>query len=154
MTDTIVVLGASGDLACKKIYPTLWALFRHKALPPGSRIFGYARSQLSVSKIREKCADTVFAKKGQEELLEQFWSVNHYVAGSYDKKTDFEILNQEMAAHEGKEANRMFYLSLPPTVFKSATTMLKVCPEQVLEANTVITVGGMHVSQWLDKSYC
>ena len=28
-----VVFGASGDLATKKIYPTLWALFRDNLLP-------------------------------------------------------------------------------------------------------------------------
>ena len=30
---TFVVMGASGDLARKKIYPTLWALFRDKLIP-------------------------------------------------------------------------------------------------------------------------
>ena len=142
---SIVVLGASGDLACKKIYPTLWALFRHKSLPAGCQVFGYARSQLSVAKIREKCADTVFAKKGQEKLLEEFWSVNHYIAGSYDQNKDFERLNQEMAAREGKVANRMFYLSLPPSVFKTATTMLKVRQIMTEEGNAGV-VGGVHVS--------
>ena len=29
----LVVLGASGDLAKKKIYPTLWALFRDSLMP-------------------------------------------------------------------------------------------------------------------------
>ena len=33
MGHTFVVMGASGDLARKKIYPTLWALFRDKLIP-------------------------------------------------------------------------------------------------------------------------
>ena len=122
----VVVLGASGDLASKKIYPTLWALYRDKAIPEGCQIFGYARSKLTVAKLRETCAGTVKAKKGEEEVLEQFWAANHYIAGSYDDKKDFELLNQEMAAIENATANRMFYLSLPPSVFKPVTTMLKV----------------------------
>ena len=32
-SNVFVVFGASGDLAKKKIYPTLWALFRDKLLP-------------------------------------------------------------------------------------------------------------------------
>jgi glucose-6-phosphate 1-dehydrogenase len=32
-----VVLGASGDLAKKKIYPVLWALFRDNLLPSNTR---------------------------------------------------------------------------------------------------------------------
>ena len=33
-THVFVVFGASGDLAKKKIYPTLWALFRDGLMPP------------------------------------------------------------------------------------------------------------------------
>ena len=50
-----VVFGASGDLAKKKIYPTLWALFKDNLLPKESRIVGYARSKLTVDEIRKKC---------------------------------------------------------------------------------------------------
>jgi glucose-6-phosphate 1-dehydrogenase len=63
----VVVFGASGDLATKKIYPTLWALFRDHALPEGCQIFGYARSQLSVAKLSEKCSGTVRAERGEED---------------------------------------------------------------------------------------
>ena len=51
----LVVFGASGDLAKKKIYPTLWALFKERLLPKQTRIVGYARSKLSVEEIRGKC---------------------------------------------------------------------------------------------------
>jgi hypothetical protein len=40
---TFVVLGASGDLAKKKIYPVLWALFRDNLLPENTKFVGYAR---------------------------------------------------------------------------------------------------------------
>merc|ERR1712241_389469 len=93
-----VVFGASGDLAKKKIYPTLWALFRDKLLPKGTKIFGYARSKMTVAQLREKCVGTVKAKEGEEELLNQFWAANSYVAGSYDTKRDFELLAQEMGS--------------------------------------------------------
>merc|ERR1712110_1046138 len=124
-THVFVVFGASGDLAKKKIYPTLWALFRDGLMPPGTQIFGYARSKMTVAQMRERCAGTVKAKEGEEELLEQFWNNNHYVAGSYDTQRDFEMLNQEMVAVEKGHANRLFYLALPPSVFKPVTSMLK-----------------------------
>ena len=54
-TYVFVVFGASGDLAKKKIYPTLWALYRDKLLPDKTTIVGYARSKISVKDIREKC---------------------------------------------------------------------------------------------------
>ena len=81
---------------------------------------------MTVSQLREKCVGTVKAKEGEEDLLEQFWTTNHYVAGSYDTQRDFELLNQEMAAVEKGQANRLFYLALPPSVFKPVSSMLKV----------------------------
>ena len=50
-----VVFGASGDLAKKKIYPTLWSLFKEKLMPNDTQIVGYARSKISVDEIRQKC---------------------------------------------------------------------------------------------------
>ena len=50
-----VVFGASGDLAEKKIYPMLWMLYKQKLLPDNTTIVGYARSDLTVDAIREKC---------------------------------------------------------------------------------------------------
>ena len=44
------VLGASGDLAKKKIYPTLWALYRDKLVPDRTYFLGYARSSLDIAK--------------------------------------------------------------------------------------------------------
>ena len=78
---------------------------------------------MTVSQLKEKCAGTVKAKEGEEDLLEKFWATNHYVAGSYD--------TQEMAAVEKGQANRLFYLALPPSVFKPVTSMLKVKTVQV-----------------------
>ena len=67
---------------------------------------------MTVSQLREKCVGTVKAKEGEEDLLEQFWTANHYVAGSNDMR-DFKLLNQEMVAVEKGHANRLFYLALP-----------------------------------------
>jgi len=44
-----------GDLASKKIYPTLWWLYRDGLLPDKTFFIGYARSKLTVDNIREKC---------------------------------------------------------------------------------------------------
>jgi len=124
-SNVFVVFGASGDLAKKKIYPTLWALYRDNLLPKDAKIFGYARSKMTVAQLREKCVGTVKAKEGEEEMLEAFWKSNYYVAGSYDTKRDFELLSQEMTAVEKGANNRLFYLALPPSVFKPVTSMIK-----------------------------
>ncbi len=49
---TIVVIGASGDLAKKKTFPALYELHLAGLLPRGTTIAGYARSKLSNEKFR------------------------------------------------------------------------------------------------------
>ncbi len=53
-THVFVVMGASGDLAKKKIYPTLWFLHRDGLIPEDTIFVGYARSELTVEVNREK----------------------------------------------------------------------------------------------------
>ena len=60
--------------------------------------------------------------------MEEFWAINSYVAGSYDYAEDFKNLVKQMAEKEKDCANRLFYLALPPSVFKPITSMIKVQP--------------------------
>lgn len=121
-----VVFGASGDLARKKIYPTLWWLFRDNLLPVKTVFIGYARSQLTTAQLREKCNQYMKVQDNEMERYEDFWKLNQYVAGDYDKRRDFELLNQEIAKFETEaHANRLFYLALPPSVFQSVTVHIR-----------------------------
>ncbi|MCL4159092.1 UNVERIFIED_CONTAM: hypothetical protein GTU68_000370, partial [Idotea baltica] len=108
-----IVMGASGDLAKKKIYPTLWWLFRDKLLPQSTLFVGYARSQLSVDDLRQKSSPWMKVKDEEQERLQEFWGLNHYVKGSYDTRRDFELLEQELSKLGNGRANRIFYLALP-----------------------------------------
>ncbi|XP_008469502.1 glucose-6-phosphate 1-dehydrogenase isoform X1 [Diaphorina citri] len=122
-----VTFGASGDLAKKKIYPTLWWLFRDNLLPSNTIFYGYARSKITVDKIRESCEKFMQVKPGQEQRYEDFWKKNHYFSGSYDTRKDFELLHQELLGHEKTNgaANRLFYLALPPSVFENVTVHIR-----------------------------
>ncbi|XP_049953438.1 glucose-6-phosphate 1-dehydrogenase isoform X1 [Schistocerca serialis cubense] len=121
-----VTLGASGDLAKKKIYPTLWWLYRDNLLPPNTRFYGYARSKISLQELQKKCEPYMKVKEGEKEKYEEFWAHNKYIAGSYDSRRDFELLNQElMTCENGTSANRLFYLALPPSVFEDVTVHIR-----------------------------
>lgn len=122
-----VVMGASGDLAKKKIYPTLWWLYRDRLLPEQTMFVGYARSALTVPQLKEKCSPYMKVKADEQERYEEFWKKNYYVKGSYDTRRDFELLNQEMTKVGTESANRIFYLALPPSVFTVVTANIKSC---------------------------
>ncbi|XP_077460626.1 glucose-6-phosphate 1-dehydrogenase isoform X1 [Stigmatopora argus] len=121
-----IIMGASGDLAKKKIYPTLWWLFRDGLLPEKTFFIGFARSDLTVDDIRTSCMPYLKATDSEADRLSVFFSRNSYVCGTYADGDSFNNLNKEiLTLPEGSEANRLFYLALPPTVYHNVTKNIK-----------------------------
>eukprot|EP00055_Hartaetosiga_balthica_P015184 m.88040 g.88040 ORF g.88040 m.88040 type:complete len:506 (-) comp8799_c1_seq1:1535-3052(-) len=125
----IVVLGASGDLAKKKIYPVLWSLFKHDLIEKEATTFvGYARSKLSHEDLVSRISPYLKASDDEKELLAEFLKRQEYVAGQYDEQESFEALdafiNEKMGSTGAEKDNRVFYLALPPSVFEPVTTNL------------------------------
>ncbi|XP_012517461.1 PREDICTED: glucose-6-phosphate 1-dehydrogenase isoform X2 [Propithecus coquereli] len=121
-THIFIIMGASGDLAKKKIYPTIWWLFRDGLLPENTFIVGYARSRLTVADIRKQSEPFFKATPEEKPKLEEFFARNSYVAGQYDDTASYKRLNSHMnALPQGLQANRLFYLALPPTVYEAVT---------------------------------
>ena len=66
---SIVVLGASGDLAKKKVIPALFALYYQNQLPTDNFvIMGYARSDLSDEKFRETLEARLTCRVDEREV--------------------------------------------------------------------------------------
>ncbi|XP_068599618.1 glucose-6-phosphate 1-dehydrogenase-like [Brachionichthys hirsutus] len=123
-----IIMGASGDLAKKKIYPTLWWLFRDGLLPEQTHFVGYARSDLTVDAIRNSCMPYLKVTDTETERLATFFSRNTYISGSYEGERSFSELDAHvLSLPGGAGANRLFYLALPPTVYHSVTTNIKQC---------------------------
>ncbi|XP_035585189.1 glucose-6-phosphate 1-dehydrogenase-like [Zalophus californianus] len=120
-THIFIIMGPSGDLAKKKIYPTIWWLFRIGLQPEDTFIVGYTRSGLTVANIRKQ-REPFFKATPEKPKLEEFFACNSYVAGQYDDTASYERLNSHMNALPlGPQANRLFYLALPPTVYEAVT---------------------------------
>ncbi|XP_012613637.1 glucose-6-phosphate 1-dehydrogenase isoform X1 [Microcebus murinus] len=132
-THIFIVMGASGDLAKKKIYPTIWWLFRDGLLPENTFIVGYARSRLTVADIRKQSEPFFKATPEEKPKLEEFFAHNSYVAGQYDDTASYKHLNSHMnALPQGLQANRLFYLALPPTVYEAVTKNIhEICMSQI-----------------------
>ncbi|TKY64928.1 Glucose-6-phosphate 1-dehydrogenase [Spatholobus suberectus] len=58
-TVSITVVGASGDLAKKKIFPALFALYYEDCLPKHFTIYGYARSKMTDAELRNMVSKTL-----------------------------------------------------------------------------------------------
>jgi len=125
---SVVVVGASGDLAKKKIFPALFALYYEGLLPKDFQVFGYARSKMTDAEFRTLIESTltcrINAKERCSDSQEQFLQRCFYSSGPYDEAKGYEELNKRMTEQEAgtgqKNANRMFFLSIPPNVFVAA----------------------------------
>ncbi|XP_058798898.1 glucose-6-phosphate 1-dehydrogenase-like isoform X2 [Phymastichus coffea] len=123
---SFILLGATGDLSKREIYPTLWYLYRDNLLPKKTRIFGYARRNRTINEIRKDVEPYVKVKSNEKQLYDKFWSLNVYIRSEGSEDKDYEKINKIVNEYEdGGKGNRLFYLALPPAVFPSATTQIK-----------------------------
>jgi len=132
----IIVLGASGDLAKKKTFPSLFALYGLGLLPPNFSVFGFARSKMSDDEFR-KFASQSF--KGWDDKKQSFLSKMHYHSGGYDNHQSFVELD-ELIKKTGSPSNdhRMFYMAIPPSIFVAVAKSIKVAAMSKTGWNRVV----------------
>jgi glucose-6-phosphate 1-dehydrogenase len=122
---SIILFGATGDLAKKKLYPAMYQLMfgapDAPKIPQTSFVIGYGRSEVDLPKFLEKQCVNV---KGDKR--EQFFRQCSFCAGAYDKEESFAKLHQHLTRLEGgRKANRIFFFSVPPTVFADVAKNIK-----------------------------
>lgn len=134
----VVVLGASGDLAKKKTYPSLFELFQHSLLPPNTVIWGYARSPKSNPEFREHLKHHL---KGPG--LDQFLDLCFYCNGnSYgDIEAYGRMLHEISTSFPGTAmANTLYYFAIPPNVFADTVKALQNIPGAVKEGKSRLVI--------------
>ena len=128
----IVVVGASGDLAKKKTFPSLVNLFDDNLLPVSTTIWGYARSDITDDDLCHRIRP--YLKESGDhsnEVIKTFLSLCHYKSGNgYDDIDAFNDLKVLIEANESenvglKEYNRLFYFAIPLNVFADAAITIK-----------------------------
>lgn len=118
----IVVVGASGDLAQRKIIPALFALYCQGLLPERFHVFGMARTPFTHEAFRQRISENLTCRYAPgvacADRTAEFLARCFYAAGSYGSPDAFLDLYQVMRDVEGTEpVNRVFYMAIPPGVF-------------------------------------
>ena len=119
-SDALVLFGATGDLAYKKLFPTLHSLVSRGVLDVP--IIGVAKSSITQEDLRKRCASSIHdhSKCNDEEALEKLLGLLQYVDGDYNDKSTFENIRKLL----GDAARPLHYLAIPPTLFKLVTEHL------------------------------
>jgi len=132
---TIVVFGASGDLAKRKLIPALYHLAAQNLLSDDFTLLGFARSSYDDQSYRDILLDGLHEHmssehhdgKVDEELWGTFAQNIFYQSGKYDDRESFDALQQRIETlrkERGSGKNLLFYLATPPEVFEPITDLL------------------------------
>ncbi|HEY6761529.1 MAG TPA: glucose-6-phosphate dehydrogenase [Baekduia sp.] len=120
---TLVIFGATGDLARRKLLPAIYNLAHEGALPERFNLIGSSRSEMPHEAFAEQAAEAIrrFSRRPPDEtVLKELLGNVRYVPGTFDEDSVYEGLTQHLDAFDedaGQPLNRAFYLSTAPEFF-------------------------------------
>jgi glucose-6-phosphate 1-dehydrogenase len=118
--DALVLFGASGDLAHRKIFPAVQALIKRGVDLP---IIGIARAGMNDESFAERVADGLarFGDPKDSAAKRRLFENLRYVDGDYRDAATFERVKQAL----GKSQHPLYYLAIPPSLFETVILALK-----------------------------
>jgi len=118
-SDALVFFGATGDLAYKKIFPSLQAMVKrgHLNVP----VVGVAKAGWNLDQLRARAKDSLEKHGGLDPTaFEKLLGLLHYVDGDYQDPSTFAGLRKEL-----NDAQRpAHYLAIPPALFETVVEHL------------------------------
>jgi glucose-6-phosphate 1-dehydrogenase len=113
ISDAFVFFGATGDLAHKKIFPTLQSMVKHGTL--NVPIIGVARSNWTTEQLVERARDSVTRYGGGIDpvAFPKLCSLLTYMGGDHMDSKTYDALRAKL----GNAQLPTHYLAIPPTMF-------------------------------------
>ncbi|MCR9129889.1 MAG: glucose-6-phosphate dehydrogenase [Alphaproteobacteria bacterium] len=115
----IVIFGATGDLARRKLIPALFHRWCDGQIPENSRIIGVARDELTDAEFHERAAEFGLPDGASEQRRErwaEFIAHVRYIAADIEGESPgWAALKDALDPNEDKI--RIFYLALPPSIY-------------------------------------
>jgi glucose-6-phosphate 1-dehydrogenase len=127
---TLVIFGATGDLARRKLLPALYNLAHEGALPERFHLIGVSRGDKAHEDFRAEAQEAIgqFSRREPDpDVLKSLLAEVRYVAGVFDDPATYDALATELDTFDeaaGQVLNRAFYLSTAPEFFPVITSRL------------------------------
>jgi glucose-6-phosphate 1-dehydrogenase len=119
----LVIFGATGDLARRKLLPAIYNLAHEGALPGQFNLIGVSRGEQSNAQYRDAAAESIraFSRTNVDEnVLSGLLDELRYVTGAFDDPATYTALSAALAELDeaaGEPMSRAFYLSTAPEFF-------------------------------------
>ncbi|MBV8474527.1 MAG: glucose-6-phosphate dehydrogenase [Hyphomicrobiales bacterium] len=111
-SDALVFFGASGDLAYKKIFPSLAAMLKrgHHNVP----IIGVAKTEWTLEQFKARAVESLKAHGDIDAgARDKLLGLLRYVSGDYGDPRTFAAIRREL----GAARRPAYYLAIPPALF-------------------------------------
>ncbi|HLO10702.1 MAG TPA: glucose-6-phosphate dehydrogenase [Pseudoneobacillus sp.] len=123
-----MIFGATGDLAKRKLFPSLYQLFIKGKLSDRFAVIGIARSSLTNEQFQTNVKESIHTFLGKTENIDEF--ISHFYYQSHDiadpsSYATLKNLAEELDQHYSLEGNRIFYLAMAPEFFGTIAEHLK-----------------------------
>ena len=117
------VFGASGDLAYRKLYPSLYELYRKDLMSEHFYVLGCGRSEYSDQNFQDSVEKALRQGLGEfdETKLKSFIEHFFYISGAYEDDGFYESIRQRLGVLDEQfniSGARVFYLSVPPFLYE------------------------------------
>lgn len=129
-TALIMLFGATGDLANRKLYPSLYRLYRKGKITERFAVIGVARRPLTQEQFKSNVKDSVLSalhtisQSDLDEFVTHFHYHSHDVVNT-QSYAELKTLAEQMDNKYQLEGNRLFYLAMAPEFFGPITEHLK-----------------------------
>lgn len=124
----IMIFGATGDLANRKLFPSLYQLYEKNHLSQHFVVIGVARRTLTNEQFQENVKKSIGSAEKNNSKLEEFASHFYYHSHDVSDSNSYAALNElakGLDQQYGTEGNRLFYLAMAPEFFGTIAVHLK-----------------------------
>ncbi|HXW57977.1 MAG TPA: glucose-6-phosphate dehydrogenase [Solirubrobacteraceae bacterium] len=121
---TLVIFGATGDLARRKLLPAIYNLAHDGALPERFQLVGVSRKEKEHADYRAECEQAIRAysrRTPDDQVLKRLLEDVRYVPGTFDDSAMYAKVGEVLDGFDeqaGERLHRAFYLSTAPSFFE------------------------------------
>ncbi len=121
----IVILGATGDLAWRKLLPAIYNLYLDKWMPDEFAVIGVGHTKLDLKEFEKHLKDGVDKNsrrgKSKKNEWDSFAKCLNYLKGEFDAISTYSTIEKQIKKFEKAwktKANVIFYMAVPPNSFE------------------------------------
>ncbi|WP_188150604.1 glucose-6-phosphate dehydrogenase [Teredinibacter waterburyi] len=139
MNTDLLIVGGDGDLALRKLYPSLYFLELNNCMPDDVRIIGMARTGQTREEFHQKIhtwlkksiRDDLFSEEKWQRFADKIW----FGRGDATNPDELAAVKQEFFTEDHQ---LVIYLAIPPKIFGTVCNSLNVCGLNHANARLVV----------------